>query len=230
MRFRAYVFDVQGTLLDFYGPVTDAVAKYFDAQQVTTVDAGDFTRSWREDYFRRVRDVPQTVDEWHRVQDLYAAGFADVCADFGLDRPSVADAERVSAGWQRLQPWPDVPAGLARLRRQAVTATLSNTDMSTMISLFKRLAIEIDAIFTAEMVGAFKPDPKTYLRALQYLGVAPHEAAMVAAHPYDLEAAGALGMGTVFLHRPHEYGDPELAHEMAAGQVDQRVGSVADIE
>ncbi|GAS98227.1 haloacid dehalogenase, type II [Mycolicibacterium canariasense] len=230
MRFRAYLFDVQGTLLDFFGPVTDAVTNYLDNQHITTVDPGDFTRAWREDYFRRVRSIPQSVDDWRRVQDLYAAGFADVCAGYGLDRPSPGDTGLASASWQRLEPWPDVRTGMARLRRQAITATLSNTDMSTMITLFKRLAIDMDAIFTAEMVGAFKPDPRTYLRALQYLDIAPGEAAMVAAHPYDLEAAGSLGMGTIFLHRPFEYGDPGLAHEMAPGRVDQYVASVAEIE
>lgn len=230
MRFRAYLFDVQGTLLDFFRPVTDAVTEFLDSQQITTFDPADFTRAWREDYFRRVRSIPQTVEDWRRVQDLYAAGFADVCVGYGLDRPSAGDTELAAAGWQRLEPWPDVRAGMARLRGRAITATLSNTDMSTMISLFKRLAIDMDAIFTAEMIGAFKPAPTTYLRALQYLGVAPREAAMVAAHPYDLEAAKALGMGTVFLHRPFEYGDPRLAHDMAPEQVDQYVDSVADIE
>jgi 2-haloacid dehalogenase len=37
-------------------------------------------------------------------------------------------------------------------------------------------------------------------------------------------------MGTVFLHRPFEYGDPALAHDMPPEQVDQYVRSVADIE
>lgn len=230
MRYRAYLFDVQGTLLDFFEPVTGAVSNYLDNQQITSVDPGDFTRAWREDYFRRLRSISQSVDDWRRVQELYAAGFADVCVGYGLDRPTAADTQLAAASWQRLLPWPDVRAGLARLRSQAIIATLSNTDMSTMIALFKRLAIDMDAIFTAEMVGAFKPQPKTYLRALQYLGVAPHEAAMVAAHPYDVEAAGALGMGTVFLHRPFEYGDPALAHDMPPEQVDQYVRSVADIE
>lgn len=230
MRYQAYLFDVQGTLMDFFGPVTRTVANYLDAQQVTTVDAGDFTRSWRRDYFQRVQRIPQSIGDWHRVQDLYAAGFAEVCVSHGLAEPAAAEAGVVASSWQRLEPWPDVRAGMARLRRRAITATLSNTDMSTMISLFKSQAIDMDAIFTAELVGAFKPDPRTYLRALQYLGVPPHRAAMVAAHPYDLEAAGSLGMGTIFLHRPDEYGDPGLAHEMPVETVSQYVSAVGEIE
>ncbi|MCV7359893.1 haloacid dehalogenase type II [Mycolicibacterium fluoranthenivorans] len=229
MRFRAYLFDVQGTLLDFFGPVSRAVKNFLDANQITTVDAGEFTRDWRTNYFHRVRTLSQSVDQWHPVQREYAAGFGEVCVSHGLAEPTWAAAESVASSWQRLEPWPDARAGMARLRRDAITATLSNTDMSTMVSLFKNLAIDIDAVLTAELVGAFKPDPRTYLRALQYLGVQPHETAMVACHPYDLDAAASLGLGTVFLSRPHEYGDPHFAHEMTAGSVDQVVRAVGDI-
>ena len=129
-----------------------------------------------------------------------------------------------------MEPWPDVPAGMARLRTRATTVTLSNADTSTLISLFKNHAIDVDTIFTAEMFGAFKPDPQVYLGALRYLDVRPEEAAMVASHPYDLEAAGALGLGTIFVSRPDEYGDPALAHRIAADSVSQHVDSIGEIE
>lgn len=230
MRFRAYLFDVQGTLLDFFSPVSTAVTDYLSARGATDVDAAAFTRAWRDNYFQRVRSIPHSPDGWRRVQDEYEAGFGDVATSYGLPAPEPATARAVARSWTRLQPWPDVPAGLAHVRGQAITATLSNTDMSTAISLFKSLAIEMDAIFTAEIFGAFKPDPQVYLRALQYLGVRPAEAAMVASHPYDLEAAGALGLGTVFVSRPLEYGDPTLAHEMPIGSVTQRVDAIGEIE
>lgn len=230
MRYRAYLFDVQGTLMDFFEPVRRAVGEFLDTNRIAEVDAGDFTRAWRQNYFQRVRSIPQNAADWRRVQDLYAGGFGEVCVDYGLAEPPPAVAEMVASSWQRLQPWPDVRPGLAHVRRNAITATLSNTDMNTMIALFKRLDIGMDAIFTAELIGAFKPEPVIYLRALRYLGVAPHEAAMVAAHPYDLEAAAALGLGTVFVSRPMEYGDPALAHDVPAASVGQVVTSVGDIE
>jgi 2-haloacid dehalogenase len=230
VRFRAYLFDVQGTLLDFFKPVSTAVGRYLQANDITHVDAAEFTRVWRENYFHRVRYVPQSVADWRRVQDEYEAGFSDVCARYGLPAPDRAAAKAVAGSWQRLEPWPDVRAGMARLREHAITATLSNTDMSTAISLFKGLAIDMDAIFTAELVGAFKPDPAVYQRALRYLGLGPDDAAMVACHPYDLEAADSLGLGTIFVSRPLEYGDPALAHEMAIESVSQHVRSIGEID
>lgn len=230
MRFRAYLFDVQGTLLDFFKPVSTAVGDYVTAQKITDVDAAEFTRSWRENYFQRVRSIPQSIDTWRSVQAEYQAGFVDVCVHYGLPAPNHAAAAAVAASWQLLEPWPDVRAGMAHIREKAMTAALSNTDMSTAIALFMRTDIGMDAIFTAELFGAFKPDPRVYLGALDYLGVRPQEAAMVASHPYDLEAADSLGLGTIFVSRPLEYGDPALAHEMAAGSVTQYVRAIGEID
>lgn len=229
VRFRAYLFDVQGTLLDFFNPVSTAVGHYLTAHGIEAVDAAEFTRAWRDNYFDRIRNIPQTLATWRPVQDEYRAGFSDVCVRYGLPEPDQASAEEVAAGWQRLEPWPDVPTGLASLRRGAITATLSNTDMKATIALFKGLGIGVDAIFTAEMFGAFKPDPRVYQQALKYLGVQPDEAAMVASHPYDLEAAGSLGLGTIFVSRPLEYGDPAFAHTMARGSVTQHVAAIGEI-
>ena len=230
MRFRAYLFDVQGTLLDFFKPVSTAVGDYVTAQKITDVDAAEFTRSWRENYFQRVRSIPQSIDTWRSVQAEYQAGFVDVCVHYGLPAPNHAAAAAVAASWQLLEPWPDVRAGMAHIREKAMTAALSNTDMSTAIALFMRTDIGMDAIFTAEPFGAFKPDPRVYLGVLDYLGVRPQEAAMVASHPYDLEAADSLGLGTIFVSRPLEYGDPALAHEMAAGSVTQYVRAIGEID
>ena len=230
VRFRAYLFDVQGTLLDFFNPVSAAVGQYLTAHGIEDVDSAEFTRAWRDDYVDRIRRIAPRLKTWRPVQDEYRAGFSDVCERYGLPEPDHASAETVAASWQRLEPWPDVRAGMASLRSGAITATLSNTDMKTAIALFKGLGIGVDAIFTAEMFGAFKPDPRVYQQALKYLGVLPDEAAMVASHPYDLEAAGSLGLGTIFVSRPLEYGDPALAHTMALERVTQHVAAIGEIE
>jgi 2-haloacid dehalogenase len=224
LRYKAYLFDVQGTLLDFFEPVSRAVAEY-----APDIDAAAFTRAWRADYFARVANLAQSADGWTRVQDLYAHGFGDICEAFGLPRPEAATAEVVASSWQHLIPWPDVSAGLSGLRSRAIVATLSNTDMATMVNLFKHLGISWDVVLTAEVFGSFKPDPVVYRRALRYLGIDPADAAMVAAHPYDLRAAGEIGMGTIFVSRPYEYGDPALAHGDPDEEFDQRVTEIGDI-
>ena len=237
MRYRAYLFDVQGTLLDFFQPVRKAVSEYLGASaqagasDCTANDftADDFTRAWRANYFDRTKRLTPDPRGWRRVQDEYALGFADVCATFGLPVPTAQQAATVASAWQRLEPWPDVAEGLGRIRAGAFAATLSNTDMSTMIGLFKALDIGWDAIFTAELFGAFKPDPMVYRGATRLLGVPLEQTALVACHPYDVEAARALGMGAIFIRRPDEYGDSAFAHDIEPASVDQYVTDLREI-
>lgn len=227
MEYDAYIFDVQGTILDFYGPVARALDAAF-ADRGVDAPVGDLVRAWREDYFTRVAALEQTADAWYPVQRAYQDGLADVCVSFGVDPGAERHAE-LAESWQHLVPWPDVPDGLRRLRERALIATLSNTDMATMVRLFKKLGIDWDAVLTAEVFGAFKPAPVLYERTCRYLGVAPERAAMVASHPYDLRAAKAVGLNTIFVYRPFEFGSVEFAVDDADGEFDHRITDLRQI-
>ncbi|WP_448222212.1 haloacid dehalogenase type II [Gordonia iterans] len=227
MKYDAYIFDVQGTILDFYGPVARALDAEFTARGIEA-SVGDIVRAWRQDYFERVAALDQTVDRWFPVQRVYRDGLVSVCEAFGVEIDAARHAA-LAASWQHLEPWPDVPDGLRRLRERALTATLSNTDMATMVQLFKRLGIDWDAVLTAELFGAFKPDAALYERTCRYLGVAPERAAMVASHPYDLRAAKAVGLNTIFVYRPFEFGSVEFAVDDADGEFDHRITDLRQI-
>ena len=119
MRFKAYLFDVQGTLMDFFLPVSSAVGRHLDDIGADRVDAAEFTRDWRHNYFHRIARNPPQPGNWRRVQEHYETAFVDTCAHHGLAEPQRAATTEVASSWQRLQPWPDVRSGIARLREQA---------------------------------------------------------------------------------------------------------------
>jgi len=55
--------------------------------------------------------------------------------------------------------------------------------------------LPFDLILSGSLVGAYKPDPKTYLGACAAFDLPPERVAMVAAHVHDLEAASRHGVG-----------------------------------
>ncbi len=224
-RYEAYIFDVQGTLLDFYTPVANALKEHLAAD--SAVPVGDIVRAWRRDYFSRVASLDQSAAKWSPVQDAYTAGLATVCEELGFYIPLGKHAELAEA-WKRLTPWPDVADGLRRIRSEAIAATLSNTDMSTMVQLFKTEQLEWDAVLTAELFGAFKPEPLVYERTCRYLGVEPGKAAMVGSHPDDLRAAREVGLNTVFVYRPLEFGRLEDAVD-EHDEFDHRVEDIREL-
>ncbi|KAF8181585.1 haloacid dehalogenase [Pholiota molesta] len=92
--------------------------------------------------------------------------------------------------WHRLNGWPDTVDNLHALKKHAIIATLPNSSVRLLIDLAKHAGLPWDVIFSAELFDTIKPNPKAYLEAMRHLALPPEECAMVAAHIYDLRAAG----------------------------------------
>ena len=89
----------------------------------------------------------------------------------------------------------------------------------------KHAGLPWDAIFSAELVRHYKPDPETYLMAPDLLALEPEQVMMVAAHPDDLRAAARTGLRTAYVPRPLEFGPegeaepPDPAFDLVAGRL-----------
>ena len=133
--------------------------------------------------------------------------------------------------WHRLQPWPDVVNGLARLKRRFIIAPLSNGNIALMTNLARHAGLPWDCILGAELVRRYKPDAEVYRSAPELLDLAPAQVMMVAAHLYDLHAAKAEGLQTAFVVRPHEYGPgqaPDLTPDASVDLTVRDLNELAD--
>jgi 2-haloacid dehalogenase len=117
-----------------------------------------------------------------------------------------SDIEEMNRVWHRLDPWPDVREGLARIKRRRIIAPCSNGNIALMVNLARHAGLPWDCILGAETARAYKPLPEAYLASCRQLGLAPSEVMMVAAHNNDLRAAKAQGLATAFVPRPTEHG------------------------
>ncbi|WP_051179480.1 haloacid dehalogenase type II [Nocardia concava] len=205
---KALLFDVQGTATDFHSTIRRA-AEAIAGPLAPGHDWSEFVNRWRAAYFTETSQRPEQ-GPWVSVASVYRGTLDPLLDADGIDlKPEERD--ELTRAWTRLEPWPDTVAGLTRLRERFTLATLSNADVSAVVEISRRGDLPWHAIFAAEMVGVFKPDPRTYHLAARYLGFEPGEIMMVASHKYDIRAAKALGFRTAFIARPLEYGDPALA-------------------
>ena len=127
--------------------------------------------------------------------------------EFGVAGLSEAETGDLNRAWHRLDPWPDVLPGMARLRAKYPLAALSNGNVALIVNMARRAGIRWDTILGAEVARAYKPMPEAYLSAAEMLGLAPAEVALVAAHNDDLKAAAAAGLRTIFIPRRTEMAD-----------------------
>lgn len=208
LRPRALLFDVQGTATDFHSTIVRA-AVAAAGELSPDQDWGRFVNDWRAAYFTETSRQP-TDGGWVSVASIYRETLDPLLEAEGIDL-KLAARDELARAWSRLDPWPDTVPGLRRLRARFTLATLSNADVSAVVEITRHGDLPWHAVFAAEMVGAFKPDPRTYGLAARYLGLEPSEIMMVASHKYDIRAARELGFRTAFVARPLEYGDPVLA-------------------
>jgi 2-haloacid dehalogenase len=203
---RAIAFDVQGTCVDFFQPIL-RMGEAVNRHKGLDIDWAALSSEWRDLYRMALDQVIDGKRPWLRVDQIYREALDMLLVWRGLSGLfTPTERDELNLIWTRLDPWPDSAEGLARLRRRFITATLSNAGMAAVTAVVKHAGLPFDAILTAELARSYKPAPAVYQLAVDYLGFRPHEIPMVACHKYDLKAARAFGMRTVFVARPLEFG------------------------
>jgi len=202
---KALVFDVFGTVVDWRGSIIRE-GQALGRRKKLKVDWAAFADAWRAGYKPAMARVRSGELPWTKIDALHRMILDDLLLRFPLGRLAEADIDHLNRVWHRLKPWPDARAGLAKLKRRHVIATLSNGNVALLTNMAKHAKLPWDCILSAEVVRHYKPDPETYLGAADLLGVKPAELMMVAAHKDDLHAARACGLKTAFVPRPKEYG------------------------
>lgn len=215
---RALVFDVFGTLVDWRSGVAREARAVLGALG-HEVDGLAFADAWRAQYQPVMEEVRSGRVAFSKLDVLHRRGLDTVLRDFGLDALDEAARAELVLAWHRLDAWPDVTPGLARLRQRFRIAPCSNGNVSLMADLARRNGWHWDAILGAEWARDYKPKPIVYITAAAAFDCAPQHTMMVAAHSFDLAAAAAVGLRTAFIARPGEYG-PGTGEQRASVAVD----------
>ena len=197
-------FDVFGTVVDWHSGIAAEVQALRPA-----VDGDAFALAWRAGYQPAMRRVMSGELGWTLIDALHRLILDSLLPRFGLGDLSEAERQHLNRAWHRLDPWPDVLAGLQRLKTRHTLCTLSNGNLGLLTNMAKRAKLPWDCILSAEVFRAYKPDPATYLGVARVFDLAPSQVMLVAAHQDDLAAARACGLQTAYIERPAEFGQAQ---------------------
>jgi 2-haloacid dehalogenase len=140
-----------------------------------------------------------------------------------LSLPLEEATEHIVSGFAELPVHPDVAQGLRALREAGVrVATLTNGSAASAEALFERagLAGLAERNLDVAAVGRWKPHPYPYQHACRTLGVAPGDAVLIAAHPWDVHGAKHAGLRGAWVDRhgtpyPDVFARPDAsAHDL----------------
>src|SRR5207247_6658623 len=128
------------------------------------VDWAKFAEAWRALYQPMMQEVRSGRRPWTKLDDLHRMNLDRVLRDFSISGLSEPEIDHLNHVWHRLDPWPDVVAGLTRLKRKYILATLSNGNVALMANMAKRAGLPWDVTPAAESARAHTAHTDTALR------------------------------------------------------------------
>src|SRR5713101_3207718 len=195
MSVKALFFDVFGTLVDWRNGVAREAELILEPLGFS-LDWLAFADAWRDQYQPGMEEVRSGRVPFSKLDVLHRRNLERILPRFGISGVTEEVARNLNLAWHRLDAWPDVPPGMARLKRRVMLAPVSNGNISLMVDLARRNNLPWDAILGAEIAGDYKPKPRVYLAAAEAFDLAPDACMMVAAHTSDLAHAAACGLRT----------------------------------
>ena len=195
-RFDTLTFDCYGTLIDWERGISQAFAAAARADGVA-LDVVAVLRAYHE-----VEPRVQ-AERYRRYRDVLALTARGVADRLGWTLPP----GRESFLAESLPSWPPFPDTNDALRRLKDAGhrliILSNVDDDLLAGTRHHLAVEFDAVITAERVGSYKPAAGHFAAARTQIGDVPwlHVAQ---SYFHDVQPARALGVPTAWINRKGE--------------------------
>jgi 2-haloacid dehalogenase len=194
------VFDQYGTIVDMQKGLTEAVTPFL-RQKGWDGDPGSFVTWWRRTHFENSM-IDALCDRGHTpYRQIGHRAVSHV-----MDRCGIAwtqdEVRRLVGAIEKLEPFPDVVAALARLRARGYRlAILSNGDRDMLKAAAPYIGFAFDHVISVQDAGYFKPHWKAYAKAEEIIGVDRSGILFVANHAFDCIGAKSYGMRTAFVDR-----------------------------
>jgi 2-haloacid dehalogenase len=226
---KALFFDVFGTLVDWRTGVAREAEAHLKPRGYA-IDWLAFADAWRAEYNPGMEEVRSGRIPFSRLDILHRRMLDRILPRFGIKDLPEDVSRSLNLAWHRLDGWPDLTPGLARLGGKFLLAPVSNGNISLMVDLARRNNLRFDAILGAEIAGDYKPKPRVYLSAVEAFALQPNECMMVsaAAHSGDIVGAAAVGLRVASVARPNEFG-PGTAESVPKEPVDIVAQSLFDL-
>ena len=199
-RVNYLTFDIFGTVMDLTGSLAGPAGEFLAAHG-SEMTGQEFYAEWRE---------RQRIEQYQdNLLMLGHSGYLETCRRafvYCLKKHNVSytadHVQEFMKVYMNLQPFGDAIEGLRSLEGRYKLVALSNGEQWYLEELLgNNVPVRFDAIISVDQVGAFKPSPGIYRKAIQRLGCEPGEIMMVAAHAFDILGAQASGFRAAYINR-----------------------------
>jgi len=199
LDYEALSFDCYGTLIDWESGIWAALQPLLWANDTPVARAEALAE------FGRLETAQETENPGLRYSELLTRVHRELAASLDLDTTDALD----TAFGGSVEKWPaftDSAEALTYLGNRYRLVILSNVDRDSFAASSRRLGVTFDAVYTAEDIGSYKPDPANFDYMLRHLeadfGIRPDTVLHVAQSLFhDHAPAKAAGLDTVWIDR-----------------------------
>jgi 2-haloacid dehalogenase len=222
--FKVLTFDCYGTLIDWETGIWTALQPLV---------AGALTREAALAGFGRHETAQEAETPGLRYRELLARVHHRLATEWSV-APNDREAEAFGGSVGDWPAFPDSAEALAYLQRHYRLVILSNVDRASFAASNRRLGTVFDAVYTAEDIGSYKPNPRNFRYLLDALGRAghpPQDILHVAQSLFhDHAPANACGLASAWIdRRQNRQGWGATPVPASAVRYDFRFASLAEL-
>lgn len=196
---KACVFDAYGTLFD----VNAAAERCADSLGDKWQPLAELWRAKQLQYTWLRGLMQRHTTFWQVTQDALDYALSALSVDDPILRQELLDL------YFKLDAYPEVKEMLTALKDGGLkTAILSNGSPDMLQAAVSNAGIGnlLDAVYSVETVGVFKPHPSVYQMPVDDLGLQPTEMSFQSSNGWDANGANAFGYNVVWVNR---FGQPD---------------------
>lgn len=163
-QYSTLTFDCYGTLIDWESGIWDALQPLLLANHVDHIDRQQGLEAFA---------VMETLQEAQTPGMLYPELLREVhhrmATRFGLETSDALD-QAFGGSVPHWPAFPDSADALRLLAKRYKLVILSNVNRDGFAASARKLGVTFDAIYTAEDIGSYKPNPANFGYMLDHLG------------------------------------------------------------
>ncbi len=200
--YKVLTFDCYGTLIDWEGGIWDALQPLLMDNHCSSITRNEGLALFAKFEHKQETETPDML-----YPDLLAHVHAAIAQESGLK--SSAELDRAFGHSVPLWPaFPDTADSLRYLKTQFKLVILSNVNRDGFAASNRKLGVAFDAIYTAQDIGTYKPNPANFEYMLKRLSEEHGLAAGDVLHTaqslhHDHVQARAFGLANAWIDRQH---------------------------
>ena len=200
---KLLIFDAYGTLLSTGKGSLQATQKILILQE-KEIDADIFYKDWKK-YHRKHLDEAN-ASQFVSEKDIFTKDLKVLYEQYQINRPYENDVEIMLNSLIGRMVFPEVSDAIKKLRRKYRVVIGSTTDTEPLLVNLENNGLEVDKVYTSEMIQKYKPAPLFYQYILQEEGCNADETVFIGDLLIDdVDGPQSVGIMTILVDRDNKY-------------------------